>query len=240
MATNHNNVKHIDNDNNDEKTIDRELEFKNRIKYKEYRFKLVIVGTFGVGKTSLMIQHFDRQFTADPKTTVGVDFRQRKFHLNSASVILEVWDTAGEEKYSNIVQIYYRGAHAVVAVYDIRKRSTYTRALQYIKEINNQAVPPLVIVLVGNKQDLSSEREVDYESTLKYASARNLIFMETSAKCNSNVDQLFESVAERLVEECVRRKYESDLRKKLQLESHSIRQSSTPAIDRRNSCCSTS
>ena len=83
-------------------------EVRRRLKLKEYRFKLVIVGSFGVGKTSLMLQHFDRHFSADPKTTVGVDFRQRKFHLNNASVILEVWDTAGEEKYTNIVQIYYR------------------------------------------------------------------------------------------------------------------------------------
>ena len=89
-------------DNNEESTLRR------RIKCKEYRFKLVIVGTYGVGKTSLMLQHFDRYFTDDPKTTVGVDFRQRKFHINNTSVILEVWDTAGEEKYANIVQIYYR------------------------------------------------------------------------------------------------------------------------------------
>ena len=74
----------------------------------EYRFKLVIVGTYGVGKTSLMLQHFDRYFTYEPKTTVGVDFRQKKFVLNNTSIILEVWDTAGEEKYANIVQIYYR------------------------------------------------------------------------------------------------------------------------------------
>ena len=85
-----------------------ESTLRRRIKCKEYRFKLVIVGTYGVGKTSLMLQHFDRFFTDDPKTTVGVDFRQRKFHINNSSVILEVWDTAGQEKYANIVQIYYR------------------------------------------------------------------------------------------------------------------------------------
>ena len=96
-----------ENDNQVNNDCD-ETSLRRRNKQKEYRFKLVIVGTYGVGKTSLMLQHFDRQFSTDPKTTVGVDFRQRKFHLNNASVILEVWDTAGEEKYANIVQIYYR------------------------------------------------------------------------------------------------------------------------------------
>lgn len=74
----------------------------------DYRFKLVLVGSYGVGKTSIMLQHFERYFTEEPQTTVGVDFRQRKFHLNNFSVILEVWDTAGQEKYTNIVQVYYR------------------------------------------------------------------------------------------------------------------------------------
>lgn len=100
-----------ENDNRVNESESKEAEdvsLRRRVKPKEYRFKLVIVGTYGVGKTSLMLQHFDRYFSADPKTTVGVDFRQRKFHLSNASVILEVWDTAGEEKYANIVQIYYR------------------------------------------------------------------------------------------------------------------------------------
>ncbi|CAG2171025.1 unnamed protein product [Oppiella nova] len=209
-----------------------DMDTKRRLKCKEFRFKVVIVGTYGVGKTSLMLQHFDRYFTDNPKTTVGVDFRQRKFHLNNTSVILEVWDTAGEEKYANIVQIYYRGAHAVVAVYDIKKKSSFVRALEYITEITSQAVPPMVIALIGNKQDLSNEREVDYEMASKYASARNVIFMETSAKSNANVDQLFEMVSERLVEECVKRKTETDLRKKLRLNN-------TQSMAHRNRCCST-
>lgn len=117
----------------------------------------------------------------------------------------------------------------MVAVYDIRKKSSYARALGYISEITCQAVPPLVVALVGNKQDLSDYREVLFESACKYATDRNIIFMETSAKNNSNVDQLFETIAQRLVEECLRRKVETESRKRLRLSScHS---------DRTKKCC---
>ncbi|CAG2110658.1 unnamed protein product [Medioppia subpectinata] len=218
------------------------MEAKRRLKRKELRFKVVIVGTYGVGKTSILLQHFDRYFTRDPKTTVGVDFRQRKFHVNNASVILEVWDTAGEEKYANIVQIYYRGAHAVIAVYDIMKRTSYVRALEYIAEITGQAVPPLVIALVGNKRDLCQDgrREVATETAATFAAARNLVFMETSAKSTDNVDELFESVSERLVDECEKRKTDTHLRQKLRLNSSPTTATTPTPPGHRVRCCHTS
>ena len=123
------------------------------------------------------------------------------------------------------------GAHAVVAAYDIRKTASYSRAQEYINEITNQAMPPLVVALVGNKQDLDNQREVEYKSAFKYAAERNVLYMETSAKTNTNVDQLFETVAEKLVEECVRRKNESDSRKRLRLNS-------AMTVDRTTMCCS--
>ena len=125
----------------------------------------------------------------------------------------------------------FRGAHAVVAVYDIRKKASYLKALQYINEVTNQAMPPLVVALVGNKQDLDSEREVAYNSAFKYAAERNVLYLETSAKTNTNVDQLFETVSEKLVEECLRRKVESDSRKRLRL-------SGAQTIDPTKKCCS--
>ena len=104
------------------------------------------------------------------------------------------------------------------------------RALDYIEDITNQAMPPLVVALVGNKQDLDNDREVEYNKAFKWAAERNLIFMETSAKTNTNVDQLFETVSEKLVDECLRRKLESDSRRRLRL-------SSGQAIDPRKKCC---
>ncbi len=123
-----------------------------------------------------------------------------------------------------------RGAHAVVAVYDIRTQKSYLRALKYIDDIMSQAVPPLVVALVGNKEDLNDEREVRYEDALNYAKNNNLIFMETSAKTSTNVDQLFETISEKLTEEVIKRKSDLEMRKKLKL-------AATQATNNRNKCC---
>jgi Ras-related protein Rab-5C len=128
------------------------------------------------------------------------------------------------------VSIYLRGAHAIVAVYDIRSHKTFLRALKYIDDIMSQAIPPLVVALVGNKEDLNDEREVQYEDALMYAKNNNLIFMETSAKTSTNVDQLFETISEKLIEEVIKRKNDLEMRKKLKL-------AATQATNNRNKCC---
>jgi GTPase SAR1 family protein len=128
------------------------------------------------------------------------------------------------------VSIYLRGAHAVVAVYDIRRQKSFLRALKYIDDIMSQAMPPLVVALVGNKEDLNDEREVEYEDALMHAKNNNLIFMETSAKTSTNVDQLFETISEKLIEEVIKRKNDLEMRKMLKL-------AATQATNNQNKCC---
>lgn len=83
--------------------------------------------------------------------------------LDDTTVKFEIWDTAGQERYHSLAPMYYRGAQAAIVVYDITSQETFGRAKNWIKELQRQASPNIVIALAGNKADLSSKRMVEYE-----------------------------------------------------------------------------
>merc|ERR1712224_295806 len=107
-------------------------------------------------------------------------------------------DTAGQERYHSLAPMYYRGAAAAIAVYDITNRDTFQRAKQWVKELQRQGNPNIVIALAGNKSDLSTKRKVDPEEAEQYASDNGIFFMETSAKTAANVNELFVAIARKL------------------------------------------
>lgn len=83
--------------------------------------------------------------------------------LDDTTVKFEIWDTAGQERYHSLAPMYYRGAQAAIVVYDITNQDTFGRAKTWVKELQRQASPNIVIALSGNKADLSSKRMVEYE-----------------------------------------------------------------------------
>ena len=83
--------------------------------------------------------------------------------LDDTTVKFEIWDTAGQERYHSLAPMYYRGAQAAIVVYDITNQDTFGRAKTWVKELQRQASPNIVIALAGNKADLSSKRMVEYE-----------------------------------------------------------------------------
>ena len=115
-----------------------------------------------------------------------------------ATVKFEIWDTAGQERYRSLAPMYYRGAAAAVVVYDITKRDSFNGARSWIKELQKSRDMNVVIALAGNKCDMESKRRVEVEEAQAYAQENGLIFMETSAKENINVRNLFKEIALKL------------------------------------------
>jgi len=94
--------------------------------------------------------------------------------------------------------MYYRGAAAAIVVYDITNRDTFQRAKQWVKELQRQGNPNIVIALAGNKSDLNSKRKVEPEEAESYANDNGIFSMETSAKTSTNVNELFVAIARKL------------------------------------------
>merc|ERR1711981_672863 len=162
------------------------------------QFKLVLLGDSAVGKSSLVLRFVRGQFFEYQESTIGAAFLTQTVALNDTTVKFEIWDTAGQERYHSLAPMYYRGAAAAIVVYDITNRDTFQRAKQWVKELQRQGNPNIVIALAGNKVDLSSKRKVETEEAQAYADDNGIMFMETSAKTAHNVNELFVAIAKRL------------------------------------------
>ena len=114
--------------------------------------------------------------------------------LDDTTVKFEIWDTAGQERYHSLAPMYYRGAQTAVVVYDITNEESFARAKNWVKELQRQASPNIVIALAGNKADLASKRAVDFQEAQSYADDNSLLFMETSAKTSVNVNEIFMAI----------------------------------------------
>merc|ERR1712093_642094 len=165
---------------------------------KVVQFKLVLLGDSAVGKSSLVLRFVRGQFFEYQESTIGAAFLTQNVSLNDYTVKFEIWDTAGQERYHSLAPMYYRGAAAAVVVYDITNADSFVRAKSWVKELQRQGSPNIVIALAGNKCDLSSKRKVEATEAQEYAKDNGLFFKETSAKTALNVEELFKDIAKKL------------------------------------------
>jgi len=167
----------------------------------DYLFKFILVGAAGVGKTSMIVQYCDNSFKLSYSATLGVDFRIKSIKLNDKVVKLQIWDTAGQERYSNISPVYFRGCHGCIVVYDMTDPQSLSSAEAYLnKATNDYGIPSGCALLVGNKADLKYERKVRRDAAMEVARKFNAGYIEASAKTADQVDEVFSSLAETIIE----------------------------------------
>ncbi|KAL6175675.1 hypothetical protein ACLB2K_052314 [Fragaria x ananassa] len=157
----------------------------------DYLFKAVLIGDSGVGKSNLLSRFSKDEFRLDSKPTIGVEFAYRNIKVGDKLVKAQIWDTAGQERFRAITSSYYRGALGSILVYDITRRKSFDNVDKWLRELREYGNSDMVIVLVGNKSDLSHSREVTEEEGKNFAEAEGICFMETSALENVNVERLF-------------------------------------------------
>lgn len=154
----------------------------------------------GVGKSCLLLQFTDKRFQPVHDLTIGVEFGARMVTIDNKQVKLQIWDTAGQESFRSITRSYYRGAAGALLVYDITRRDTFKHLSRWLEEARQHSQSNMVIMLIGNKNDLEHRRAVSTEEGKAFAEANGLIFMETSAKTAFNVEQAFINTAEKIHE----------------------------------------
>ena len=153
-------------------------------------YKIVVVGQSNVGKSALIRRFVDDQFMENYLATLGVDFKFRTFNLGRQTYKLQIWDTAGQEKYKTITKAYYKDSFGVILVFDLHSPSSFDQMRDvWFSEAKNNCDSDAVFMLLGNKKDL--ERKVDSQAVSQFCQQNGLIYGETSAKTGENVEQSF-------------------------------------------------
>lgn len=156
------------------------------------RYKVIVIGDSGVGKTGLYGRWSRGAFDPSTQTTIACDFGNIMYKVKSGTVNVQIWDTAGQERHHAITKSYLRDAHGAVLVYDITSLSSFIQVKRWINDVRDYS-PDCSFMLIGNKVDLASKfRAVPVEEATKFARENGCNFMETSAKDNTNCAKAFQ------------------------------------------------
>jgi small GTP-binding protein len=159
--------------------------------------KIVIIGDSNVGKTSIIDQFIENKF-GDTKPSIGALHKLKNIKCSTGEdVQLDIWDTAGQEKFKSIVPMYYKGSKGIIIVFDITSKDSFEGAKKWIQDIENNN-NSASLLLVGNKIDLGDNREVSTDQASSYATSKSIIYLECSAKTNDNVLEVFKAIADKI------------------------------------------
>ena len=201
-----------------------------------------------VGKTSISTRFIQGKFVKIDiaNRTVNTNCYQKTIRLNNLIFNLNIWDTAGEEKYHAMAPIFYRGAQGAVVIFDVTNRETFKRATKWFHELNEFAEGNPKIILVGNKIDLPN-RVITNEEATSLANKYNCNFLEVSALLGTNVTEIFNSLTTAIYEGNKKKKqeiendlsdnnvsYGNNRRQKLNIVSNI---DNTASANRKGSCC---
>ena len=154
------------------------------------RHKIIFVGDAGVGKTCIINRIVDNPFSDTYEMSIGVDFMSKNLRYHGQNIKLQIWDSAGQEKYKGLIPSYVRNSSIVFIVYDVSSKTSFNNVsnwITFIKSIENTT-----IILCGNKIDLTS-REVQTSEGKQFAQKEGIAFFEVSAKTNENIKLMFYS-----------------------------------------------
>lgn len=158
-----------------------------------YLFKYIIIGDSAVGKSNLLLRYTHNKFNDDYQATIGVEFGAKNLSIKDKIYRVQVWDTAGQENFRSITRAYYKNSVCALIVYDITRRDSFEHVQNWVEDCKTQTPKTVLLVLVGNKTDLESERKVSVEEGKQMAEKNGMLFYETCAKNGKGVCEMFDN-----------------------------------------------
>ena len=199
----------------------------------DFIFKVLLLGNSDVGKSSLLLRYVDSVWNDAFVPTIGVDFKVKTLTINEKKVKMQIWDTAGQERFRTVVSTYFRGAHGILLLYDVTNRDSFKNLESWLIEIEKNAKEKVLKILIGNKCDLTDDREIQSDEGKAFALRNGMEFMETSAKMNTNVTEAFETLGKLMIE--FNSKSNAATQKKN--ENKNLKASSGMNLKTKKSCC---
>jgi len=151
------------------------------------RHKVIFVGDACTGKTSIINRIIDNPFNDTYEVSIGIDFMSKNIRFRGQNIKIQIWDSAGQEKYKGLIPSYVRNSSIVFIVYDVSNRTSFDNISNWISFVRN--IEKTTMILCGNKIDLTREVQTNEEEEL--AKKEGLLFFECSAKTNENIKKMF-------------------------------------------------
>ena len=174
----------------------------------EKKYKIIWIGDSGVGKTCLLIKAQKHLFEHENKSTLGFEYYNITINLkNNKKILLQTWDTCGQESYKSIANIFYKRVKLAILVYSIDSRQSFDGLNYWLNEIRTKSQEDVKLILVGNKSDLNETREVSYEEGNSFSQSQKFdYFLETSAKEGDTPYSILRKAAEILYKDSKKKK----------------------------------
>ena len=174
-------------------------------------YKVLFLGDPGVGKSSLVLRGITKKYNSLYKPTVGFDLLNHIVKINDKVIKLQIWDTCGQEEFSMCNQSLFKNVTIAIMVYSIINKKSFDNIKNWVSTVKNLSKENTIFFLVGNKSDLTTQREVKFLEGKTYGIENFQFFVETSSKSEYNIDILFKEIAIYLYENKLRTEsYEDD------------------------------
>ncbi|NHJ00976.1 MAG: GTP-binding protein [Candidatus Heimdallarchaeota archaeon] len=169
-----------------------------------YLAKILLLGEYRVGKSSMVLRYVEDRFPGDYMATIGANFLVKSVNLSlygrQYRVGLQIWDIGGHARSSQVGRVFFQGVSGALLVYDLTRKDTLEKLPLWIEQLMKYS-PEARTYLVGNKSDLFSEREISLEDGERAKISLGMVnFFETSAKTGDHIQETFENMAKLLIE----------------------------------------
>ncbi len=188
----------------------------------DYLFKLIVIGDTNTGKSCLLNRFADDSYSNDFISTIGVDFKVKTIEIDGKIIKTQIWDTAGQDRFRSITSSYYRGAHGIIIAFDITNKKSFYNIEKWMKDVEKFGSDASIKMIIGTKSDLTKDRKVSEEEIQLLADRLDIRYIETSAKDNSNVNEVFVNISNELLINNIKI-LESNKEKKIFIETHLLK-----------------
>ena len=168
----------------------------------DYTIKILIVGDTNVGKTNIIYRYFNNQYNQLYMATTGIDLKSTTIELKGKKLRIQLWDTAGQEKYRSITSNLFLKVQGFLVVYDITDEKSFIHLKDWVKSIKEECGSHIPMLIVGNKNDLENDRLVSKNEAISYAKKEKLEYIETSSKSGENIKEAIILITQKVLDTC--------------------------------------
>ena len=166
----------------------------------EINIKLILVGDSEVGKSTILLNYTENYFCEEMVATIGLENKVKTINIRGLKAKLQIWDTAGQEKFSSLTKGFFRNTDGILLVFDLTNNKSFNNIKKWINEVENNSDHKTKKILVGNKVDMKDNIQVSKDDIDNLCKKKKIKYIEVSGKNNTNVNEAFETLVNLIID----------------------------------------